>query len=208
MHVLQFGFDGNPDNPHLPHNHAHDGVVYTGTHDNDTLRGWLGELDADTLQRAEFYLRAARSEVPTALHRAALGSVAHLAVLPMQDLLELGNEARFNTPGTTVGNWSLATAGTGARLRGWRLGLRGSTTCSGAAEARVLGCEPRRHGSVVFDARAGFGRSREWCTRRGRCGGVQGRTPGPDLVAEWGLVRCRVPVDLAPVSAGKRTAPR
>ncbi len=106
MHVLQFGFDGNPDNPHLPHRHAPDGVVYTGTHDNDTLRGWLGGLDPEALQRVEFYLRAPQSEVPTALHRAALGSVARLAVLPMQDLLELGSEARFNTPGTTTGNWS------------------------------------------------------------------------------------------------------
>jgi 4-alpha-glucanotransferase len=106
MHVLQFGFDGNPDNPHLPHRHAPDGVVYTGTHDNDTLRGWLGGLDPESLQRVEFYLRAPQSEVPTALHRAALGSVARLAVLPMQDLLELGSEARFNTPGTTTGNWS------------------------------------------------------------------------------------------------------
>jgi 4-alpha-glucanotransferase len=106
MHVLQFAFDGNPDNPHLPHRHAPDGVVYTGTHDNDTLRGWLGGLDPEALQRVEFYLRAPQSEVPTALHRAALGSVARLAVLPMQDLLELGSAARFNTPGTTTGNWS------------------------------------------------------------------------------------------------------
>ena len=106
MHVLQFGFDGNPANPHLPHMHAPDGVAYTGTHDNDTLRGWFGGLDEATRERVEFYLRAPASEVPTAMHRAALGSVARLAVLPMQDLLELGSEARFNTPGTTRGNWS------------------------------------------------------------------------------------------------------
>ena len=106
MHVLQFAFDGNPDNPHLPHRHAPDGVVYTGTHDNDTLRGWLTGLDDATRERAQFYLRAPSSEVPTALHRAALGSVGRLAVLPVQDLLELGSEARFNTPGTTTGNWA------------------------------------------------------------------------------------------------------
>ena len=105
MHVLQFGFDGNPANTHLPHMHAPDGVVYTGTHDNDTLRGWLAGLDAATREQVGFYLRAPESEIPTALHRAALGSVARLAILPMQDLLELGSEARFNTPGTTVGNW-------------------------------------------------------------------------------------------------------
>ena len=56
-------------------------------------------------QQFGFYLRAPLSEVPTALHRATLGSVARLAVLPMQDLLELGSEARFNTPGTSSGNW-------------------------------------------------------------------------------------------------------
>ncbi|MCU0758778.1 MAG: 4-alpha-glucanotransferase [Steroidobacteraceae bacterium] len=106
MHVLQFAFDGNGANPHLPHMHAPDGVAYTGTHDNDTLRGWLAGLDAATRERAQFYLRAPPEEVPTALHRAALGSVARLAVLPMQDLLELGSEARFNTPGTSSGNWS------------------------------------------------------------------------------------------------------
>ena len=106
MHVLQFGFDGNPANTHLPHMHAPEGVVYTGTHDNDTLRGWLAGLDADTRGQVGFYLRAPDAEIPTALHRAALGSVARLAVLPMQDLLELGSEARFNTPGTTTGNWS------------------------------------------------------------------------------------------------------
>ncbi|MCP5360105.1 MAG: 4-alpha-glucanotransferase [Steroidobacteraceae bacterium] len=105
MHVLQFAFDGNPVNPHAPHMHAPDGVVYTGTHDNDTLRGWLAGLDAASRARVGFYLRAPLAEVPTALHRAALGSVARLAMLPMQDLLELGSEARFNTPGTTHGNW-------------------------------------------------------------------------------------------------------
>ncbi|MCC6170505.1 MAG: 4-alpha-glucanotransferase [Gammaproteobacteria bacterium] len=105
MHVLQFAFDGNAANPHLPHMHAPDGVVYTGTHDNDTLRGWLAGLDAAARERVGFYLRAPLSEVPTALHRATLGSVARLAVLPMQDLLELGSEARFNTPGTSSGNW-------------------------------------------------------------------------------------------------------
>ena len=114
MHVLQFGFDGNPVNPHLPHMHAPDGVVYTGTHDNDTLRGWLAGLDEGTRGQVEFYLRAPASEVPTALHRAALGSVARLAVLPMQDLLELGSEARFNTPGTTTGNWAW-------QMPGWAL---------------------------------------------------------------------------------------
>ena len=105
MRVLQFGFDGSGDNPHLPHMHREDTVVYTGTHDNDTTVGWAASLDHATRERAAFYLRAAAGEIPEALARAALGSVARLAVLPMQDLLELGPEARFNTPGTTAGNW-------------------------------------------------------------------------------------------------------
>jgi 4-alpha-glucanotransferase len=106
MHVIQFGFDGSGDNPHLPHMHAHASVVYTGTHDNDTLRGWLNALDAETLRRVEFYLGARPGDLAAPMLRAALASVGGLAVLPMQDLLDLGSEARFNTPGTAVGNWS------------------------------------------------------------------------------------------------------
>jgi 4-alpha-glucanotransferase len=106
MHVLQFGFGGAGDNPHLPHMHERCGVVYTGTHDNDTTRGWVGSLDGETLRRVEFYLGATDGDVAAAMLRAALGSVCRLAVLPMQDLLGLGSEARLNTPGTTVGNWS------------------------------------------------------------------------------------------------------
>jgi 4-alpha-glucanotransferase len=106
MRVLQFGFDGSGDNPHLPHMHREDSVVYTGTHDNDTSAGWAAALDPATRERVGFYLRAADAEIPEALARAALGSVARLAVLPMQDLLGLGSPARFNTPGTTAGNWA------------------------------------------------------------------------------------------------------
>jgi 4-alpha-glucanotransferase len=105
MRVLQFAFDGDPANPHLPYLHERACVVYTGTHDNDTARGWYSHLDADTARRAGFYLRAPPAEVPAALLRAALGSVALLAVCPAQDLLGLGSEARLNTPGTVSGNW-------------------------------------------------------------------------------------------------------
>jgi 4-alpha-glucanotransferase len=104
MRVLQFGFDGNPANPHLPYLHPRDGVVYTGTHDNDTVLGWYRTLDEATRARVEFFL-ASRAAMPEALIRAVLGSVAQLAVIPLQDLLGLGSEARFNRPGTTTGNW-------------------------------------------------------------------------------------------------------
>jgi len=104
MRVLQFGFDGNPANPHLPHMHRHHSVVYTGTHDNDTTVGWFATLDSQTQRRVATYLGS--DSMPQALIRAACASVAQLAVVPMQDLLGLGSAARFNTPGTVKGNWS------------------------------------------------------------------------------------------------------
>jgi 4-alpha-glucanotransferase len=110
MRVLQFAFDGASDNPHLPHMHERNAVVYTGTHDNDTARGWFQSLEGDAARRVERYLRLA-ADAPgearvDALVRAALGSVSRLALVPAQDLFALGSEARFNTPATTHGNWS------------------------------------------------------------------------------------------------------
>jgi 4-alpha-glucanotransferase len=109
MRVLQFAFSGEGDNPHLPHMHQHDSVVYTGTHDNDTTLGWYRSLDEETRRRVDSMLRAGSGSMPEALIREALGSVGQLAILPAQDLLGLGSEARVNTPGTVHGNW------------GWRL---------------------------------------------------------------------------------------
>jgi 4-alpha-glucanotransferase len=106
MKVLQFAFGGTGDNPHLPHMHEPDSVVYTGTHDNDTTLGWYSTLDGESLRRVEFFLGLTPGAMPAALIRATLGSVARLAVIPAQDLLRLGSEARLNTPGTAVGNWS------------------------------------------------------------------------------------------------------
>lgn len=106
MRVLQFGFSGEGDNPHLPHMHVRNSVVYTGTHDNDTTLGWFRSLDADTRYQVTFLLRSLPQDVVEAMVRAALGSVAKLAVIPAQDVLELGSEARLNTPGTAVGNWA------------------------------------------------------------------------------------------------------
>ncbi len=104
MRVLQFAFDGNPMNPHLPYQYPRECVAYTGTHDNDTARGWYQALDAATRERVDFFLGGAPA-IPEALLRAVLGSVAQLAVVPLQDLLGLDSTARFNTPGTTRGNW-------------------------------------------------------------------------------------------------------
>ena len=104
MRVLQFAFDGDPANPHLPHMHRHNSVVYTGTHDNDTTLGWFATLEPQAQRRVAAYLGS--TSMPQALIRAACASVAQLAVVPMQDLLGLGSAARFNTPGTMQGNWS------------------------------------------------------------------------------------------------------
>ncbi len=105
MKVLQFAFDGNAKNPYLPHQHEHNCVVYTGTHDNDTTLGWFHNLTPEQKQYVDDYLGVPGEPMPWPLIRAALASVAHLAVIPMQDILMLGGEARMNTPGTIEGNW-------------------------------------------------------------------------------------------------------
>ena len=106
MRVLQFAFGGESDDVHLPHMHSRDCVVYTGTHDNDTTLGWYLTLDRETQRRVDFYLRVTPGSMPEALVRAALGSVGQLAVVPVQDLIGLDSQARLNTPGTNVGNWT------------------------------------------------------------------------------------------------------
>jgi 4-alpha-glucanotransferase len=105
MAVLQFAFDGSPDNPHLPERHSTRAVVYTGTHDNDTTVGWYTKLTPDTRERVQRNLGVESVLVPGTLLDAVYASRAHLAILPMQDLLGLDSDARMNTPGTTEGNW-------------------------------------------------------------------------------------------------------
>lgn len=104
MKVLQFAFDGSRDNPYLPKFHGEDSVVYTGTHDNDTTLGWWSGLDRNARRRVRRHV-VAGEPVPWALVHLALASTARLAVVPAQDLLGLGSEARMNTPGTATGNW-------------------------------------------------------------------------------------------------------
>ncbi len=125
MRVLQFGYDGAPDNPHLPRNYTPDTVAYTGTHDNDTTLGWYRSLARATARRVAASLGVRAREVPQAMLRAVLGSVAVLAVVPLQDVLGLGSEARFNVPGTVGGNWR------------WRVDP-GALTSAVAGELRAL----------------------------------------------------------------------
>ena len=105
MTVIQFGFDGSPNNPHLPHNHHSRDLVYTGTHDNDTTLGWYRSLDEHTRHYVNDYLNTSGEGMPWPVIEAALGSVCSLAMVPMQDFLGLDTEARFNTPGTITNNW-------------------------------------------------------------------------------------------------------
>jgi len=105
MKILQFAFDGNPNNPYLPMNYERNSVVYTGTHDNDTTLGWYGYLPEADKQRINDYQGWSNIPMPNALIHMALGSVSNLAIIPMQDILCLGTADRMNTPGTTEGNW-------------------------------------------------------------------------------------------------------
>lgn len=126
MKVLQFAFDSREDSDYLPHHYPRGCVVYTGTHDNDTVAGWLeNAAPADTAFAFRYLgLRDGREAV-RAFVRAALASVADLAVIPIQDWLELGSEARINTPSTAGGNWR------------WRL-PPGALTPALAADMREL----------------------------------------------------------------------
>jgi len=106
--VLQFAFDGHSDNPYLPHNYVTNAVVYTGTHDNPTTRGWFEEVPDNQRQSLWNYLKrpAGKSdEAASALMGLAWQSRAALAMAPLQDLLNLGREARMNVPGRADGNW-------------------------------------------------------------------------------------------------------
>jgi 4-alpha-glucanotransferase len=106
--VLQFAFDGHTDNPYLPDNFVPNTVVYTGTHDNNTTRGWFEELPADQQQNLWHYLKrpgGKSDEAAPALMQLAWSSKAALALAPHQDLLNLGADARMNVPGRLEGNW-------------------------------------------------------------------------------------------------------
>ena len=106
--VLQFAFDGHADNPYLPGNFVSNTVVYTGTHDNATTREWYEELPDYQRQNLCRYLQRAPGQIADAapeLIRLAWSSKAALAIAPLQDLLNLGAEARMNVPGRTDGNW-------------------------------------------------------------------------------------------------------
>jgi 4-alpha-glucanotransferase len=115
MKVLQFGF-GSDDSPHLPHRHVANAVVYTGTHDNDTALGWWEHASEEERSRARDYTGSDGGDFSWDLARLALASVAETAVVPMQDVLGLGSDARLNTPGNPEGNWGWQMAEDAASL--------------------------------------------------------------------------------------------
>jgi 4-alpha-glucanotransferase len=131
MAVLQFGIGGDSSNPHLPANHEEQAVVYTGTHDNDTTLGWWRSLTDEEREWSELD----PSDPVWALIVAAWGSRAALAVAPLQDVLDLGNEARMNLPGTETGNW------------GWRYSRR-ALTAELADRLRTVTARSRRAARV------------------------------------------------------------
>ncbi|MEW6716137.1 MAG: 4-alpha-glucanotransferase [Chloroflexota bacterium] len=106
MKILVFAFDSGPTNPFLPHHYPQNCLVYTGTHDNDTVRGWYERVDEAERNFARRYLGSDGSNIAWDFVRTAWASRARIAIAPMQDLLGLGNEARMNYPGRSGGNWT------------------------------------------------------------------------------------------------------
>ncbi len=144
MKILQFGYWHDDNNVNLPHFFDRDTVVYTGTHDNDTARGWLESLDEDQRVTVQAYFGSegdGQSAWP--LIRTALSSVSRLAVIPLQDLLDLPSDARMNKPGTVEGNWQ------------WRF------TEAMLAELKAAKGDTLRQWSVLFD-RTGDSKQRDF----------------------------------------------
>lgn len=110
MKVMQFAFDSAEENDHLPHNYVPHSVVYTGTHDNDTIRGWFNQASEADRTLASRYLgfnaNSTGPELAWAFIRAVMASVPRLAMVPLQDILGLDSSARMNTPGSLGGNWT------------------------------------------------------------------------------------------------------
>lgn len=104
MRVLEFGFDGDAQNLHLPHSYPHHLVAYTSTHDNDTILGWYAALDEPSQKLAAWYVGDRPSQWN--FLRYVAGSCAQLALYPLQDVLGLGSDARMNFPGRNIGNWT------------------------------------------------------------------------------------------------------
>lgn len=121
MKILQFAFDAREKSDYIPFKYPKNCVVYTGTHDNDTILGWLRSAPPTSVRYAKSYLLCETAADETCVDffvSAALSCAADWAVIPIQDWLRLGHEARINTPSTLGGNWA------------WRLRSGSCTKCS------------------------------------------------------------------------------
>ena len=105
MKILQFAFDADEESDYLPHNYEKNTVVYTGTHDNDTILGWIMSADDESLEYAKDYLRANDNNLAECMMISAMQSPANTCILTMQDLIGLGTQARMNIPSTVGENW-------------------------------------------------------------------------------------------------------
>jgi 4-alpha-glucanotransferase len=141
MKVLQFAFDSGPTNAYLPHNYSPDAVVYTGTHDNQTTIGWFRSLPEQGRTQVQRYLGRDGSDIAWDLMRVALASVANWAIVPLQDVMRLDDDARMNTPGSASGNWTWRYAPHQLH-EGLADGLREMTETYGRAPASTA---PRGH---------------------------------------------------------------
>ncbi len=138
MKILQFGF-GAVNSSHAPHNHIPNSVVYTGTHDNDTARGWFSSASQDERERALAYLGGTDESIHWTMMRAAATSVSRWCIIPAQDIFGLTAEARMNVPGVAEGNWCWrATSGAfddeSAEMLNWVTSLGGRHPAQGAPE--------------------------------------------------------------------------
>jgi 4-alpha-glucanotransferase len=107
MKILQFAFDPREESDYLPHTYKNNCVVYTGTHDNDTIMGWVKNVKSEDLMHAGNYLKLSFEEgINWGFIRGAFSSVADMCIIPMQDFLGLGEEARMNIPSTLGNNWT------------------------------------------------------------------------------------------------------
>jgi 4-alpha-glucanotransferase len=106
VRIFQFAFDSTPEDPFLPHHYPLNCVVYTGTHDNDTVLGWYKRVPEKEKALYRTYMHRDGSDVSWDMIRGVWSSVAVFGLAPMQDFLKLGNEARMNYPGNPSGNWN------------------------------------------------------------------------------------------------------
>jgi 4-alpha-glucanotransferase len=126
MSVLQFAFNSDASSDYLPHNLTENTILYIGTHDNDTIKGWFQEADPEEIAFARRYLGLSEKEgLAHGMMRGAATSVCQTVIYQMQDLLGLDNDSRMNRPGTREGNWQ------------WRM-LPGELTLDLAGSLREL----------------------------------------------------------------------